>query len=182
VQLALADDPPPELKAAVVHVGIGDPGVFVYPGGVFALANVLSAAAATFSGQGLLRATRAVLRLQLRFKRSSRVLPLLRACREALGGPVPYVEEFLDHEDPSDDYWKAIRVDLSATRWRVPTALQGGWYDAALDQTLAHYAALRAAGCDVSLLVGPWSHASAFSRDGLVRVSGLHQRSAARLG
>jgi uncharacterized protein len=172
VQLALAGDPPPELKAAVVQVGIGDPAAFVYPGGVFALANVLSAAAATFSAQGLLRAMRAIVRLQLRFKRSSRMLPLRLACREALGGPVPFVEEFLDHEDPSDNYWKAIRVDLTpATRWRVPTALQGGWYDVALDQTLAQYAGLRAAGCDVSLLVGPWSHASAFTKEGLVRVS-----------
>ena len=169
VQLALAGDPPPELKAAVVQVGISDPAAFAYPGGVFALANVLSAAAAAFSGQGLLRAARALVRLQLRFKRSARILPLRQACREALGGPVPFVEEFLDHEDATDGYWQAIRPDLAG--WRVPTALQGGWHDAALDQTLAQYAALRAGGCDVSLLIGPWSHASAFSRDGLVTVS-----------
>jgi uncharacterized protein len=169
VQLALAGDPPPELKAAVVQVGVSDPVQFVYPGGVFALTNVLSAAAAAFSGQSMLRAVRAVLRLQLRFKRASTILPVRQACREAVGTTVPYLEEYLDHEDPADGYWRQMRPDLS--RWRVPTALQGGWYDAALDQTLAQYAALRAGGCDVSLLIGPWSHSSAFAKDGLVRVS-----------
>ena len=172
VQLALAGDPPPELKAAVVQVGIHDPAAFVYPGGVFALANVMAATAAAFSSRGVLRATRAVLRLALRWKRVSRVLPIRQACREALGEPVPYLEEWLDHEDPDDAYWRDIRLDLThLTHWRVPTAVQGGWYDAALDQTLAQYAALRANGCEVSLLVGPWSHSSAFSKDGLVRVS-----------
>ena len=33
VQLALADDPPPELKAAVVQVGVPDPAMIVYPAG-----------------------------------------------------------------------------------------------------------------------------------------------------
>jgi uncharacterized protein len=169
VQLALADNPPPELKAAVIQVGISDPVQFVYPGGVFALTSVVSAVGAAFSGRSMLRAMQAVLRLQLRFKRTSTILPIRQACREALGTTVPYLEEFLAHEDPADDYWRQMRPDLS--RWRVPTALQGGWYDAALDQTLAQYAALRANGCDVSLLIGPWSHSSAFSKDGLVRVS-----------
>ena len=113
VQLALAADPPPELKAAVVQVGVHDPAMMVYPGGVFALVNVLSATAATFSSQGLLRATRAVVHLALRYKRAARILPVKEACRQALGEPVP-------------------------------------------DQTLAQYAALKANGCEVSLLVGPW--------------------------
>ena len=91
------------------------------PGRVFALANVLSAAAATFSGQSLSRALRTMLRLGLRFKRSSRILPVRRACREALGTTVPYLDEFLDHEDPSDIYWRQLRPDLS--RWRVPKLL-----------------------------------------------------------
>jgi uncharacterized protein len=169
VQLALAGDPPPELKAAVVQVGLHDPAAFVYPGGVFALANVFAAVAATFSAQGLPRAIRALVRLAVRWKRVSRVLPLRQAARQAFGEPVPYLEEFLDHEDPGEPYWRELAVDLS--RWQVPTALQGGWYDGALDQTLTQYATLSASGCDVSLLIGPWSHSSAFSKDGLVKVS-----------
>ena len=81
-----------------------------------------------------------MLRLRLRFKRASKILPVRRACREAFGTTVPYLEEFLDHEDPADGYRRQMRPDLA--RWRVPTALQGGWYDAALDQTLTQYAAL----------------------------------------
>jgi len=108
VQLALACDPPPELKAAVIQVGLHDPAAIVYPGGVFALINVLSATAATFSSQGLLRATRAVVRLSLGYKRAARVLPLKQACRQALGESVPYLEQWLDHDDPGDAYWRAF--------------------------------------------------------------------------
>jgi predicted acyl esterase len=136
---------------------------------VFALANVLSATAATFSSQGILRLTRALVHLQLHYKRAARILPIKQACRQALGEPVPYLEQWLDHEDPGDTLWRGLRVDLA--RWRVPTALQGGWYDAVLDQTLAQYAELKANGCEVSLLVGPWSHSSAFTRDGLRVIS-----------
>ena len=103
-QLALAADPPPELKAAVVQVGVHDPAAIAYPGGVFALANVLSATAATFSSQGILRLTRALVHLQLHYKRATRILPLKQACRQALGEPVPYLEQWLDHEDPGDAY------------------------------------------------------------------------------
>lgn len=168
-QMALAGSPPPELKAAVIQVGVHDPAALVYPGGVFALANVLSAAAGTFSGQGILRAMRAVLRLQLRYKRIARILPLRQACRQAFGEPVPFLEQWLDHEDPDGPYWREASLELSG--WQVPTALQGGWYDAALDQTLAQYAALVANGCDVSLLIGPWSHTTAFAKDGLTKIS-----------
>ena len=169
VQLALAEDPPPELKAAIVQVGLHDPAGIVYPGKVFALVNVLSATAATFSSQGLLRAARAIVRLQLRYKRATQILPIKEACRQALGEPVPYLEQWLDHEDPGDAYWEDLRLDLS--RWQVPTALQGAWYDTVLDQTLAQYAALKANGCEVSLLIGPWSHSSAFIKDGLRIIS-----------
>jgi putative CocE/NonD family hydrolase len=170
-QLALAgdSDPPPELAASVIQVGVHDPGAFMFPGGVFALVNVTSAVAASFSGQGLLRAVRKLARLTLRARRAFRVLPLPQACRQALGEGVPFIGEWLDHDDPADTYWRQSRLDLA--HWKVPTALQGGWYDATLDQTLAQYQALRANGCDVSLLIGPWSHSSAFSRDGLVRTS-----------
>lgn len=171
-QLALAADPPPELKAAVVQVGVHDPGAMIYPGGVFAFGNVLAATAGTFSGQSLLRSARVVLRLQLRLRRISRTLPLRAACREAFGAPVPFVDQWLDHDDPDDAYWRQGRVDLDHfSRWQVPTALLGGWYDTALDQTLAQYAALRRNGCDVSLLIGPWSHTTAFGRGGLAMVS-----------
>ena len=168
-QLVLAAKPPPELKAAVVQVGISDPSATVYPGGVFALANMLSATAATFSSQGMMRAARMLIGLQLRYKRAARILPLRQACRQALGEPVPFLEKWLELGGPDDAYWQEITPDLAG--WQAPTAVQGGWYDAALDQSLAQYAALRAQGCEVSLLVGPWSHASAFAKDGLRRIS-----------
>lgn len=57
------------------------------------------------------------------------MLPLRQAARQAFGEPVPYLEQYLDHEDLSDAYWREMAPDLS--RWQVPTALQGGWWDGA---------------------------------------------------
>ena len=108
VQLALAGDPPPELKASVVQVGIHDPAAFVYPGGVFALVNVISATAATFSSQGLLRATAGPsYGWHLRWKRVSRhpAASGKPAARRS-ASRCRISKQWLDHEDPGDGYWR----------------------------------------------------------------------------
>jgi putative CocE/NonD family hydrolase len=170
-QLALAVSAPPELRAAVVQVGVHNPYDLAYPGGAFAFANVLSATAGQFSGESLLRSVRMVTRLQLRLRRVVRVLPLPTAFRQAFGVRVDFIDEWLAHEDADDPYWTETDLGPLLGKVAVPTALAGGWYDAALDQTLRQYRALRDAGCPVSLLVGSWSHTTAFGKGGLGVVS-----------
>jgi uncharacterized protein len=47
----------------------------------------------------------------------------------------------------------------------VPVSLLSGWSDFCLDPTLAEYRRLRAAGGTPRLVIGPWTHASAFNDD-----------------
>lgn len=171
VQWALAADPPPELGAMIVQVGMSSPYPFLYRGGALALENMLIATA-TMQGvqRGLGGATRALLRLQRRLRRATRMLPLAEACGYALGSDVGFVDEWLAHPDADDPYWEGVGLAATPTP-PVPVSLLSGWYDVCLDDTLADYRRLRAAGRPVRLTVGPWTHSSAFS-DGLPVVAG----------
>src|SRR5690606_31607434 len=67
VQWALAQDPPPELRAMVIQAAVHDPHAFYYQGGTLALeSSLVSAAALVHQGRGMLRFLRATLRLQRR--------------------------------------------------------------------------------------------------------------------
>ncbi|MGA5499321.1 CocE/NonD family hydrolase [Streptomyces cinereoruber] len=165
VQWALALDPPPELRAMVVQIGMHDPHGFFHPGGAFSLENALvGAVGLTTQHQGIPTSLRATLRLQHRLRRAAADLPLAEAYRPALGGPVPFLEEAMTHPDPADAHWDGADVGSAADGLRVPTALIGGWHDTLLDQTLQQYERLRRAGCETALLAGPWSHQSALQQ------------------
>jgi predicted acyl esterase len=70
---------------------------------------------------------------------------------------VPYFQEWLRHPEP-DDYWASMDHRRNVVHMPDEVLLAGGWYDFFLPAMLADYAALRATGRDVRLLVGPWSH------------------------
>lgn len=165
VQFALAAEAPPELAAMVVQVAMSGPYEFVYPGGAFALENVLVATAATLGFEhGMAAVVRTGLRVQRRLRRVSRELPLIRAYRPAVGGRVPWLEDWLAHPDRADPYWAGLQIPVSALAPLVPVSLLTGWWDACLDPVLEEYRRLRATGRPVRLVVGPWTHASAFSQ------------------
>ncbi len=85
-------------------------------------------------------------------------LPLREADAVAVGEPVPFYRDWLEHPDADDPYWQ--RADHRAAAAQVPAAVHliGGWYDIFLRETLADYAAMRAAGRSPYLTVGPWWH------------------------
>lgn len=165
VQWALALDPPPELRAMVVQIAMHDPHGFFYRGGAFSLEDALVVGVGlTSQHRGVPSFLRATLRLQRHRRKATGGLPLAEAYRPALGGPVPFLEEAMAHPDPDDVHWHGADVGSAADGLTVPTSLIGGWHDVNLDQTLAQYGRLRRAGCETSLLVGPWSHQSALQQ------------------
>ncbi|MFD7664331.1 CocE/NonD family hydrolase [Streptomyces sp. NPDC059788] len=164
-QWALAADPPPELRAMVVQVGVHDMYGFFRPSGPFALENALvSAVGRMYYGQGTPAFARAALRLQRHFRKATRSLPLGDAYVPALGGRVPFLDEVMACSDPDDAYWQGADAGVAAGHLSVPTSLVTGWHDVCLDQTLRQYERLRRAGCDTTLLVGPWTHNSAMQQ------------------
>ncbi|NGN66911.1 CocE/NonD family hydrolase [Streptomyces sp. A7024] len=165
VQWALALDPPPELKAMVVQVGLHDPYDLFYEDGALRLETALvDGVGITYQHQGMGRFLKAILRLQRRLRAATTAWPLRGAYAPALGGEVPWLDEVMSHPDPKDAYWDGASVGEAADRLRVPTSLITGWHDALVDQTLEQYGRLRQADCDTALLVGPWTHTSALQQ------------------
>jgi uncharacterized protein len=168
VQWALAADPPPELRAMVVQAGMHDLHAFLYRGGTFALEDALQGTAAMLSfDRGFAGLVRAMFRLLRRHRQVERTLPLIDAYPPAFGGRVGFFDQWLTHPDAGDPYWAALRPgagEQAGSAGLVATSLVSGWQDICLDQTLEQYRRLRDGGRPVRLLVGPWTHTSAFDR------------------
>lgn len=164
-QWALALDPPPELKAMVVQVGLHDPYALFHTDGALRLENALAVGMGmTYQHQGMGPFLRATLRLQRRLRDVITARPLRGAYVSALGGEVPWLDAVMTHPDPKDTFWRGASSAESAERLRVPTALIAGWHDALVDQTFEQYDRLRRGGCETALLVGPWTHTSALQQ------------------
>ncbi|KUL35662.1 peptidase S15 [Streptomyces sp. NRRL F-4489] len=159
VQWALALDPPPELRAMVVQVGLHDPYAYFHAGGAVHLENALvTGVGMAYQHQGWRPFLRGALRLR-RWLRGAHREPVPYA-----SGPpaeLPWLAEALARTDADDPYWDGASVAAAADRAAVPTCLISGWQDVFLDQNLAQYGRLRRAGCETALLIGPWTHTSA---------------------
>jgi putative CocE/NonD family hydrolase len=172
VQWALAADPPPELRAMVSQNGVSDLYSFVWPGGSFALENVLVATAAMLSFErGMAALIRSGLRVARRLRRVARQLPLIDAYPAALGTRVSYLDEWLANPDRADPYWASLEIGADRPVPPVPASLLTGWWDPCLDQVLERYRQLREDGTPARLVVGPWTHSSGFNQ-GLAVVLG----------
>ncbi|MEU5314835.1 CocE/NonD family hydrolase [Streptomyces sp. NPDC021562] len=165
VQWALAVDPPPELKAMVVQVGLHDPYALFHADGALRLETALAVGVGmTYQHQGMAPFLKATLRLQRRLREVTTARPLRGAYASALGGQVPWLDDVMTHPDAEDPYWHGACLAEAAERLGVPTALITGWHDALADQTFEQYDRLRRAGCETALLVGPWTHTSALQQ------------------
>ncbi|MEY9935036.1 putative CocE/NonD family hydrolase [Catenulispora sp. GP43] len=162
-QWALAADPPPELKAMVVHVPLHNPHGFFHRNGLFALEDALIATTAVQTQHlGARRFLGATLRLARAMKGIVRSGAPLEAYARAMGGSPTFLTGAAAHPDPGDGYWQGTDLLDAADGLTVPTLVVSGWADVALDQALQQYGRLPAG--HRSLLVGPWTHTTAFQR------------------
>ncbi|GJF06202.1 CocE/NonD family hydrolase [Pseudonocardia sp. D17] len=159
-QWALALDPPPELRAMVVMIGVHDLGDAAYREGPFNLFNLLSWSDLLSHQEtvgplaGMVRMASAPRRLRGALDR----LPL-RGAMDTLGGRgAPWYDDWVDHPDLRYRYWDGFRATGALQRVTVPTLLIGGWHDFFLTQTMEQYEALRSRDVPVALTVGPWTH------------------------
>ncbi|MGH9060857.1 MAG: CocE/NonD family hydrolase, partial [Acidimicrobiales bacterium] len=63
------------------------------------------------------------------------------------------------HEQPGDPWWDPIHFGRDLTQ-APPASVVGGWYDLFLPWQVDDYLALRAAGRQARLTIGPWTHTS----------------------
>jgi putative CocE/NonD family hydrolase len=179
-QWALLVDPPPELAAAIIHVGYSDPGRLAFGSGAFALNDLLDWSDLLVSQErsGAVRGLLHAATVDRRMAPAFAAVPLAEAGDRALGGQAPWYREWLEHPDPADPYWRAVDVSAALDRVNVPVLLVGGWQDLFLDVNLEQYAHLRRRDVDVALTVGPWTHVDVLGKG----ASRITQQSLAWLG
>ncbi len=177
-QYALASTRPPQLKAMAIAAWGAERRAGYYPGGSFSLDRALSWAYGVVSQQESSRL--AMLRGRRALQDALGHLPLLDADVLAVGHPVGFYRDWLEHAGPGDPYWTPTDFRPILAGLGVPITMIAGWYDPFLPLMLADYRALRAGGQQVRLRIGGWRHAS----PGLFRQSlrdaldwfGLHLR------
>lgn len=159
-QWALMQDPPPELAAAVITVGPHDFNASVWDTGSFAMNDFLGWSDMVAHQEDPVRVRSALRQVQARRKvaRAALGLPVGDAARALLGEGAPWFESWIEHSDPDDPFWDALRCADALDRVDVPVLLIGGWQDIFVRQTLQQYAHLRRRGVDVALTMGPWTH------------------------
>jgi putative CocE/NonD family hydrolase len=160
VQWALAADPPPELRAAVVLVGPHDFSQAAYHHGAFDLQNFLGWSDMV-AHQETTRALTGLWRMATtdrRLRPALNGLPVTASARDLLGTGAPWFEGWLAHPDVTDPFWAPLQCGAALQRTTVPTLLVGGWQDLFLAQTLEQYRVLSGRGVPTRLLVGPWTH------------------------
>ena len=87
-------------------------------------------------------------------------LPLSTADEAVLGRPEPFYRTWVTNweKEAEDPCWQNIDLRASVPKVSVPLHLIAGWYDIFLQGQLNDYAALRAAGHNPYLTIGPWTH------------------------
>ncbi|MET0416831.1 MAG: CocE/NonD family hydrolase [Actinoplanes sp.] len=158
-QWTLMQDPPPELRTAVVYVGPHDFQRAVFGAGAFTLNDFLAwSDQIAHQEDGTRRRAMSMFSSRRRLREALSGLPLPDAADPLLEGRAPWYREWLTHPDGADPWWNPYRATDALSRADVPVLLVGGWQDLFLEQTLEQYEALRDRGVDVALTVGPWTH------------------------
>jgi putative CocE/NonD family hydrolase len=91
-------------------------------------------------------------------RRALRRTPLQAADVAVAGGPVPFWRDFVDHAGTGDGFWAVADHDGADLAKLPPVSMVTGWWDLFISEQLRDYAAIRAAGVEARLLVGPWLH------------------------
>jgi uncharacterized protein len=161
VQWAVAADAPDYLQALAPQITASQFRSSTYRGESFSLKTILAWIYLLHYQEG---SPREVLRAQRRQDRALAPafahVPLDEADSLAAGKPVQFFQDWLIHNAPGDPYWETIDFSRRLDAVSAPVNLVGGWYDIFLPEQLADYAALRRAGRQPYLTIGPWTHAS----------------------
>ncbi len=157
VQWAVAHEAGSILKAMATQACTSDFGYMHYPGGSFSLHGSLSwtkMIATQESGSRLSMLFNSDKKLMPAFNH----LPLQGADELAIGRPAVHWQDWLEHNDPEDEYWKEANFRKTLAKLTSPVNMVGGWYDIFLPWQLRDYTTLIEAGRQPFLTIGPWTH------------------------
>ncbi len=159
-QWALLEDPPADMAAAVVVVGVHNFAASSWGTGAFA-ANDFLGWSNMISHQeepNRVRLLLSHLRAGRRVARAIGQPPLAASGRTLLADGAPWWEKWIEHPDVDDPFWDRYKFYGGLDRATVPVLLVGGWQDLFLEQTIEQYHRLHDRGVEVALTLGPWTH------------------------
>jgi hypothetical protein len=161
VQFAMAPDAGDRITAMMPMVGSSDFHRIWYPGGTFALGGLLAWTTRIITAErhGSLRADLGEMIGDKRARKAMGQQPLRETDRLATGREVGFYQDWLINTEPDGAYWTKRGHRDRVGEITAPVLLFSGWQDIILPGVLDDYAAMRAAGRDPYLTVGPWLHA-----------------------
>jgi putative CocE/NonD family hydrolase len=77
---------------------------------------------------------------------------------KVIGERVHFWQDWMAHSSKDDPWWRPMDFRKSIDRVRRPVTMVAGWYDIFVPWQMRDFAALRAAGCEARITVGPWGH------------------------
>jgi putative CocE/NonD family hydrolase len=159
VQWAIARDAGPTLKAMATWVTSAEFRSVTYPGEALWLESSLgwtnTVQQQEKSPLGIMAGMFGSAR---KLEAAYRHLPLAEADQVATGKPVKFWREWMEHDQPGDEWWAQSDFSGTVSEVTAPNHMGGGWYDIFLPQTLRDYHALKRAGREPYLTIGPWAH------------------------
>ncbi|HEY7325745.1 MAG TPA: CocE/NonD family hydrolase [Streptosporangiaceae bacterium] len=154
-QWALAPLGLPDHRAMAVQVSTSRPRELVAAGGAFALETMLEWVDQVARQERPGAMFRQGLRART-LRRLANLLPVGDLDRLATGHTTGYWQDWLAGEA---GFWDRHQFGTGPHRTAAAIAMVGGWHDIFLPAQLRDYAALRQAGHEPSLTIGPWRHA-----------------------
>lgn len=161
VQWAVAAAAGPEVKAMAMQATLSDFSKMTYAGDSFALQNALTWTHLVTMMKRRFPMLRLIWsRLRGGAIRAARwrMLPLSSMDQRIVGERVHFWQDWLEHSSSTDPWWAPMSFRESIKDVKRPISMVAGWLDIFLPWQMQDFAALRAAGCDARITVGPWGH------------------------
>jgi hypothetical protein len=176
VQWAVAPEAGDDLVALAIQVSASEFHDQTYAGGSLSLETSASWLVLV-TGQERRLALLAMARGLRRLPALLNQMPLTDLDERATGAEVAWYREGMGSQLGDDAYWVARDYSAGVGKVTAPVQLIGGWQDIFLPWMLKDFNALRAAGRDPQLIIGPWTHTApgltaAGTREGLAWLRG----------
>ncbi len=159
VQWAVAPEAGDDLAALAIQVSASQFHGQTYAGGGLAL-QTLASWLVLVSEQERRLAPLWTLRAMRRLPTQVSELPLGNLDERATGAAVAWFRDALTSQRRGDPYWVARDYAPGVEKVTAPVQMISGWQDILLPWMLEDFAVLQAAGRDVQVEIGPWTHTS----------------------
>jgi putative CocE/NonD family hydrolase len=162
-QWAMAASAGPELRAMALQVTLSDFSRMTYSGNSFALENAFTwTRIVSMSSKQRLLALRFLipgLRRRLAIREEQWMnLPLASMDQQVIGERVAFWQDWMEHSSADDPWWAPMNFHGSISEVKRPISMVAGWFDIFVPWQMRDFIALRRAGCEARITIGPWGH------------------------